>query len=160
MKKFALIIISVICAIACAIGFAACGEKEMFVYEEVEGFGYVVRAANTDLEGDIIVPATYNGKTVYAIGGNAFKDCKKIDKVILPEGITSIWNYAFENCSVKTVTLPKSLKSIMDLAFPRNNSSIYRIDYMGTIAEWKKIDGYTFISSYVHIVCTDGEWER
>ena len=48
----------------------------------------------------------------------SFKNCLKLEKVILPEGITTIASNTFESCSsLKSITLPKSLKTIGSGAF-------------------------------------------
>lgn len=48
---------------------------------------------------------------------STFQSCKKLEKVILPDSITSI-NYAFSNCEVlSTINLPKSLQAIGNDAF-------------------------------------------
>ena len=48
---------------------------------------------------------------------STFQSCKKLEKVILPDSITSI-NYAFSNCeALTTINLPKSLQTIGNDAF-------------------------------------------
>ncbi len=103
------------------------------------------------LPSSIVVPASFNGKTVteisnsafYAvkdvlesvelpdtirrIGNNAFKDCKNLREVNLPDTLTEIGESAFENCEMLSdVVLPSSLKNLYRLAF-RNCKSIKQI---------------------------------
>ena len=42
------------------------------------------------------------------IGRGAFADCSRLKYVYLQEGIKSIGNYAFANCSIKAIVLPSS----------------------------------------------------
>ena len=42
------------------------------------------------------------------IGRGAFADCSRLKYVYLQEGIKSIGNYAFANCSIKAIVLPNS----------------------------------------------------
>ena len=99
---------------------------------EVNGIFYNITAKNkvevthnTDTfnsySGSIIIPQTirYADKKykVVRIGNIAFIDCKKLDSVIIPQGVTSIGNTAFGNSSVRLVVIPASVKSIEKYAF-------------------------------------------
>lgn len=90
-----------------------------------------------------------NGGTKYplkTIGGEAFKDCKGIEKIVIPEGVTTIHMRAFSGCSgLKSVVIPRSLtafysnrvfagcSSLQQIVFPSANVRIY-IDGEYTIA--------------------------
>lgn len=90
-----------------------------------------------------------NGGTKYplkSIGQEAFKDCKGIEKIVIPEGVTTIHMRAFSGCSaLKSVIIPKSLttfysnrvfagcSSLQQIIFPSANVRIY-IDSEYTIA--------------------------
>lgn len=91
--------------------------------------------------GTLILPDKINGKTVTAIGDNAFtnhkvlrsvtipgsvknignwvfKNCSGLKKITIPEGVTSIGNYVFYECTgLKSITLPKTLLTIGNYAF-------------------------------------------
>lgn len=61
----------------------------------------------------------------------SFSKCLKLEKVILPEGITTIASNTFESCSsLKSITLPKSLKTIGSGAF--HYSGLEEITLNGT----------------------------
>ncbi len=162
MKKLSFVLLSLICMITCIIGFTACSasDKETYRYEERGEQWVAVFVVDTNISGEVTIPSTYNGKQVTHIGEHAFKNCKKVNSIIIPEGIQHISYYAFAECSVKTLKFPSTLKSIADFAVPTRDTSIYRIDYNGTIAKWKKVEGYSKISYNIHVICTDGEWER
>lgn len=53
---------------------------------------------------------------IISIGDNVFKD-KKIDKIVLNEGLESIGKHAFYSCSLNSINFPSTLKSIGDGAF-------------------------------------------
>ena len=90
-----------------------------------------------------------NGGTKYplkTIGGEAFKDCKGIEKIVIPEGVTTIHMRAFSGCSgLKSIIIPRSLtafysnrvfagcSSLQQIVFPSANVRIY-IDGEYTIA--------------------------
>lgn len=74
-------------------------------------------------------------------GAFAYIDLKD---VVIPEGITSIGNNAFEGCiNIESITLPASLTTICSEAFPSDISLNYeksrKIHYNGTIAQWCNI---------------------
>ena len=66
----------------------------------------------------ITVPSTIEGKTVTKIFKDAFKVCKNLVEVNLPDTITIIDQGAFDGCkSLTEVQLPKSLVTIGNNAF-------------------------------------------
>jgi len=67
------------------------------------------------------IPGEINGYTVTKIGDSAFYKNKIIAKVILPNSVESIENYAFSGSSLTSLTLSKNLKSIGRFAFQNCN---------------------------------------
>lgn len=114
---------------------------EPLVFDLVGSSSYSVRAANTSISGDIVIPSTYNGKsvvvvqnsafagcsnvtsvqiptTVKSIGINVFENCTKLSSVTIPEGVTLVPNNAFVGCSeLSEINLPTSVESIGASAF-------------------------------------------
>lgn len=108
------------------------GDEAWVTNDDSSDFKYV---------GDIIIPAsiTYNG-TVYKVTrvkDEAFRFCKEITSITLPEGITHIGKDACDGCkNMKAINLPSTLKSIGSCAFFECESleSITipnSVDYMG-----------------------------
>ncbi len=57
-----------------------------------------------------------NGVTT--IGNYAFDDCKNLTSITIPESVTTLGDYVFGYCdSLKSVTIPESVKTIGDNAF-------------------------------------------
>ena len=146
--------------IAIAIPFA-CFYKPTILYLKY-GNGYSVFRYTRDFTGnqkEVIIPDTYKGKDVIAIGESAFKNTN-IRKVILPKNLQSIKTNAFYNCinlesinipknvfeirasafencqSLKNITLPERLKDIRARAFANNYSLVeielpVELEYLG-----------------------------
>jgi len=77
--------------------------------------------------GDITIPSsvTHNDKTykVSKIGRHAFRYCRNLKTVTIPNGVTVIEICAFAECdNLTTVTIPNSVKAIGDYAFYKCNS--------------------------------------
>ena len=84
---------------------------------------YCVTAAS-DFKGrkKIIIPATYNGKSVTKISDSAFSNGYMLENIVIPASVTSIGDYAFEGClSLTSIVIPESVTSIGKRAFATNN---------------------------------------
>ena len=76
--------------------------------------------SNTDdtYTGDVVIPSNANGYRVTGIGDYAFKCCKNLSSVSIPNTVTSIGNYAFQySTGLSSVTIPKYVTSIGSSAF-------------------------------------------
>ena len=68
--------------------------------------------------GNVTIPPTLNYIKVTRIGQDAFRNCKELTSVTIPEGVTHIDVHAFDNCiGLKSVSLPSSLMGIGYAAF-------------------------------------------
>lgn len=59
---------------------------------------YKVTGVESGTETNLVIPSTYNGKPVTAIGEYAFYNYGSIRNLTIPESIKTIEAYAFENC--------------------------------------------------------------
>ena len=109
--------------------------------------GNIVEPLATDVFGATIVSNTYeNGKGIIKFNGNitsigewAFRNCKALTSVTIPNSVTSIGNYAFSSCSaLKSITIPNSVTSIGNQAFSSCSAltSITIPDSVTSIGEW------------------------
>jgi hypothetical protein len=68
--------------------------------------------------GNVVIPATINGRSVISIGWSAFGYCTGLTSVTIPNSVTSIGWYAFSDCTgLTSVTIPDGVSSIGDGAF-------------------------------------------
>ena len=106
----------------------------------------------TDEAKNIVVPETYAGLPVTAIGNGVFQNHTTLQRVVLPETVTSIGDSAFKGCialtscnipsgvtaipgscfydcsKLRRLVLPAGLKSIGNIAFV-NCTSLEKIDF-------------------------------
>ena len=76
----------------------SCLTYELMAYEDE----YKIIDVDSRVSGDLIIPETYNGKPVTAIGDNAFRWCNDLTGITIPRRVESIGNYAFANCTSLT----------------------------------------------------------
>ncbi len=68
--------------------------------------------------GDVIIPATIDGRTVVAVGDSAFYECLSITSITIPDSVTTIGNVAFWGCSgLTSINIPDSVAVIGHYAF-------------------------------------------
>ena len=90
-----------------------------FTYELLDDGTYGVKASNISSNiTEITIPSTYKGLPVTVVLKGAFRNITTLEKVIIPEGVSTIESYAFYSCSALTdLTIPKSIKYINAYAF-------------------------------------------
>ena len=87
-----------------------------FQFYTSDGIHSLVNYIGEDTE--IVLPDNYSGNS-YRIGDYAFYNCSSnFTSVTIPEGVTSIGDYAFKGCSSLTsITIPEGVTSIGECAF-------------------------------------------
>ncbi len=80
---------------------------------------------------DVVIPSQIDGKTVVAIGDNAFSDADTglglgITSVIIPNTVTSIGWSAFQGNDLTSVTIPSSVTLIDNAAFKKNKITLVK----------------------------------
>lgn len=78
------------------------------------------------VNGDLEIPASYQGLPVTKITDWSFEFNSTIDNVLLPLTIQSIGNHAFERCSLTSINLPNGLTHIGEYAL----SKCYHLKYV------------------------------
>ena len=102
----------------------------------------------------IIIP-----NSITSIGDLAFLGCKNLTSITIPDSVTSIGVLAFKNCeSLTSITIPDSVTGIGDLAF-YNCYDLASITFEGTVAEWNAIefgDSWREKVPATEVICSDG----
>ena len=107
-----------------------------------DGKGYTLIGIGSCKDSDIVIPSTYQGLPVTAIGENAF---------------TETFNALTGGVCLTSVVMPSSIKTIGMGAF-MDCYELEVIYYDGTCTEWGNINigAVAFWSTSCQIVCTDG----
>ena len=96
-----------------------------------------------------------------SISDCAFRDCKSLTTVTIPDSVTSIDGSAFSGCTgLTSITIPNGVTSICNYAF-FGCTGLTTINFNGTITQWNAISKGTDwkykVPSTCKVVCTDGE---
>lgn len=122
MKKFSNIlyalVLFVICLLLLPTKSQAASESGLTFTLNAGDQSYSVKATDKTIAGDLVIPATYNGKPVTTIGAFAFQDCDKLTAITIPDSVVSISGSAFYDCDNLTdVTIGQGVTYIGTLAF-------------------------------------------
>ena len=118
---------------------------EGLVYTQNADGTYTVSGIGTCTDADLIIPSTYNGGTVTAIGERAFYNCMGLTSVKLHAGLTIIGDSAFEGCtSLTSISIPDGVTSIGNSAF----------SYCTSLKRITLPDGVTSIGNSAFSYCT------
>jgi len=165
--------IEIVIIVAIAIPLIAFYNPRILYYKYGDGYG-VFKVTRGHRQ--VVIPDTYNGKNVIAIGEKAFANtkvtnvelpqnletikskafykCSSLSSIIIPEGVTEIRASAFENCSnLKNVSLPNSIVDIRASAF-KNNTKLAKIELPDSL-EYLGASAFSQCSSLVEITIPD-----
>lgn len=130
-------------------------------YDKIHIKGSATVFKNLDVVKSIEIPEsnntkdemfTHNGASFYgnlvnvkipegftSIDQYAFRNCSRLTSIEFPESLTSISSYAFQDCtSLTSINLPESLTSIGQYAF-QSCTSLKTINFKGTEEQWNAI---------------------
>jgi hypothetical protein len=83
----------------------------------IDGNSVTITDCDKNASGTLVIPSSYNGKPVTAIGNNAVRGCTSLTSVTIPDSVTSIGNHAFQSCSSLTsVTIGNTASPASGLA--------------------------------------------
>lgn len=96
-----------------------CGECGKAASDKLEfglnddGVSYSVSDIGTETDADIIIPDTHEGLPVAGIGEEAFRDCKFVVHITIPNSVTRIGESAFHVCArLKSIHIPSGVSEI------------------------------------------------
>lgn len=113
-------------------------------YFSVSAHGAIIfQRSRYNGDGNIVIPAVFDGVSVHEIEKNCFKNYTKLTSVIIPDSVTEISDYAFYGCtSIKEIKLPDGVKNIGQYAFMGCTS----LSYVNIPDGVNSINAYAFAS--------------
>lgn len=125
-------------------------QNGLFTYK-IRGYNAIITDYDDSICGTVTIPETLDGYTVTEIGDYAFDDSGNLFGVIIPEGVTTIGDGAFECCYLKYISIPSSTAIIGEEAFFAN---IYltAIDVDEANNFYSSIDGVLFNKSGTELI--------
>ena len=82
---------------------SACG-FELFTYTNYGSKEYSIQATDVNaVPAEVTIPDSYNGLPVTLISNSAFEGCSSLTSINIPDGVTSIGDHAFMECSNLTI---------------------------------------------------------
>ncbi|MCM1131559.1 MAG: leucine-rich repeat domain-containing protein [Anaeroplasma bactoclasticum] len=101
----------------------------------------VTSIINPDRSNNKTINKLFLPNTITSIGEYAFKGCSSLTSITIPDSVTNIGESAFENCSdLRSITIPDSVTSIGEYAF-KGCSSLTSITIPESVTS---IGGYAF----------------
>lgn len=138
-------------------------------FETIDGLRYLIdsdaktatlTANNGDekYSGNIVVPEKVKASDgmeypVTAFADNAFKECVRLQSIIIPSSVTSLGNYCFSECSgLTSITIPSSVTSLGGWCFSGCSgltsitipSSVTSLGYYNCFEDCPKLEKVTF----------------
>ena len=96
------------------------GSNYLFTYNYYNGSDgkIAISGVNDTSLTEIEIPSEIDGKTVIGISKDAFRECKSLKSVTIPDSVVEIKGHAFQNCTeLESIELPVSINFIGEYAF-------------------------------------------
>lgn len=121
------------------------GDVLSYLTYEINNGEVTITDCDESISGDVVIPDIIEGYPVTSIGKRAFRYCKSIENITIPDSVTSIGDSAFNGCTaLSDINLPDS--AILLGYGPFSNTIYYNND-----ANWE--DGVLYIGK--HLIATD-----
>ncbi|MBR2651114.1 MAG: leucine-rich repeat protein [Clostridia bacterium] len=110
--------VTVLSGAICNNAFSGASVEEVTLGGEVSAIGEYAFGSSV-ADNNVLKSVTFESDSrVTAIGSYAFRRCKSLEQVYLPESVTSIGEYAFYGCSSLTsINIPVSVSSLGEYVF-------------------------------------------
>lgn len=123
MKKETKKVLSVLLAVIITLSVAPAGaftanaaDIDYLTYK-IENGEATITGCDVNATGEITIPDEIEGAKVTRIGNSAFRKCSLLQKITIPDSVTSIGMQAFNGCSFEEITIPDGVTKISDGLF-------------------------------------------
>ena len=98
-----------------------------FTFTLLDDGAYSIKAKDiADMPANVVIPASYKRKAVTTIGDSAFRDCRSLVSVEIPDSVTNIGDFAFSGCiNLTSVVIPNGVTNIANYTF--NNCLFFTV---------------------------------
>ena len=126
LKSFVLLVVIAILATSntyAQASFETIGGLRYLIDSDVKTATLAANNGDEKYSGNIVVPEKVKASDgveypVTAFGSNAFKDCGRLQSIIIPSSVTSLGKYCFTNCKgLTSITIPSSVTSLGNYCF-------------------------------------------
>ena len=113
---------------------------------------------DTSVSGELTIPDTIEGKKVTSIGNYAFEDCHSLTSITIPEGVTSIGEGTFNGCSsltsINVLENSKNYSSVSGVLFNKDKTKIIRYPVAKKDINYSIPEGVTSIGNSAFCYCS------
>lgn len=132
-KKLISLLLAVIMIVAAVPMIEASAKTSGNLTYEVKDGEVTITDCKESASGKLTIPSKISGYPVTRIDNEAFRNCKKLASVVIPDSVITIGDYAFDCCSSLTsINIPDSVVNIGVYAFD-NCSKLKSITIPGSV---------------------------
>ncbi len=112
-----LLVMLITLSVAPATVFTANAADLDYLTYKIENGEATITACDVNATGEITIPDEIDGVKVMKIGNSAFRNCSLLEKITIPDSVTSIGMQAFNGCTFEEITIPDGVTKINDGLF-------------------------------------------
>ncbi len=156
LKKILAVVLSVILIVGILpIGaFTVSAAKSGYYTYTVSNGEATITDCDTSIGGDVTIPSTLGGYPVTSIGNYAFENCTSFTSITIPDSVTSLGGCAFYNCKSLTSAIIGNGVTSIDVDAFYNCTSLTSVtigDSVTSIGDW----AFSYCSSLTSITIPD-----
>ncbi|MDB4440202.1 leucine-rich repeat domain-containing protein [bacterium] len=106
------------CWVFAALSSFGAGIDDLGWWDRFEEGKLTITYCDSSASGELIIPASIDGKPVVRIQVDTFRGCSSLTSITIPDSVTEIGMFAFLDCSsLRSINIPDGVTIIKDLLF-------------------------------------------